>query len=446
MMTQAFYTGLSGLRSNAQAMDVVTDNLSNISTVGYRGYSTEFSSMFQKALSTDAGSSSVDSGIGIGSQISAVVMDQSQGVYQLTQRSNDLAILGDGWFGVEGGGQTMFTRDGSFTFDENRDLVTQDGFFVLGTMGKNIANNALTEPLGEIALTNVSEQEKLSFPTELYYPPIASTEAIFSGNLSLTEDQIKQDTAALADIAANALDPNNEITLQRAVLGVSSTVINSDGIKNNLRLEFSKVDPQVTPGTQWNVTATVQSKDGSEVFSTQNGLVTFGSLGNLTSNTLTSIDNQGSAVAINIGTGYDGIISIDADSSLRSSSDGQADGTLSGYEINKNGSVLAMFTNGRQSAVGSIGIFHFQNDQGLERVSGSKFLQSANSGKAIFFQDENGNNINGTDLVTGKLEGSNVRMEVGLTDLIIYQRAYDSSSKLISTADQMLQKALSMDA
>ena len=91
-------------------------------------------------------------------------------------------------------------------------------------------------------------------------------------------------------------------------------------------------------------------------------------------------------------------------------------------------------------------IFHFQNDQGLERINGSKFMESTNSGKPIFFQDKDGNNILGTDLMTGQLEGSNVKMEVALTDLIIMQRAYDSSSKLVSTADQMLQKALSMDA
>ncbi|MBT5935759.1 flagellar hook-basal body complex protein [Sulfurimonas sp.] len=446
MMSQAFYTGLSGLRSNAQAIDVVTDNLSNVSTVGYRGYTTEFSSMYQKAINTDASITSVANGIGVGSEVGGVVMDQAQGVFQLTDSATDLAILGDGWFGVEGNGQTMYTRDGSFTFDENRDLVTQDGFFVLGTMGNNIANNVLTEPLSEIALANVSEQEKLSFPTELYFPPIASTEVTFLGNLSLTEEQIKQDTAALADIAANALDPNHKITLPRAALSVSSTVINADGVKNNLRLEFSKVDPQVAPGSQWNVKATVQSRDGAEVFSTENGLVTFEELGALTSNSLNTIDNQGSPVAINMGVGFDGIISIDTDSTLSSSSDGEEDGTLVGYEIEKNGSVLATFTNGKQSAVGSIGIFHFQNDQGLERVSGSKFSESANSGKAIFFQDENGNNINGTGLVTSKLEGSNVRMEAGLTDLIIYQRAYDSSSKLITTADEMLQKALSMGA
>ena len=212
MMSQAFYTGLSGLRSNAQAIDVVTDNLSNVSTVGYRGYTTEFSSMYQKAINTDASITSVANGIGVGSEVGGVVMDQAQGVFQLTDSATDLAILGDGWFGVEGNGQTMYTRDGSFTFDENRDLVTQDGFFVLGTMGNNIANNVLTEPLSEIALANVSEQEKLSFPTELYFPPIASTEVTFLGNLSLTEEQIKQDTAALADIAANALDPNHKIS------------------------------------------------------------------------------------------------------------------------------------------------------------------------------------------------------------------------------------------
>lgn len=419
-MTQAFYTGLSGLRSSAQAMDVVTDNLANISTVGYRGYSTEFSSMFQRAINTDAGSSSVDSGVGVGSKISAVVMDQSLGTFQLSPNNNDLAILGDGWFGVESNGQIAYTRDGSFNFDGNRDLVTQDGFYVLGTMGSNITDNVLTEPLSEIPLTNAEEQERLSFPTELYYPPIASTEAIFSGNLSLKADE---------DVAATSVP-----------------VMNSEGTVNNLRLQFSKVDPQVAPGTQWNVTATVQGKDGSEVFSTENGVVTFSELGAQTSSTLTSIDNQGTAVAINIGTGYEGIISIDADNSLRSSADGQEDGTLSGYEVNRNGSVLATFTNGRQSVVGRLGIFHFPNDQGLERASGSKFLESKNSGKAVFVQDANGNNINGTDLVTNKLEGSNVRIEAGLTDLIIYQRAYDSSSKLITTADQMLQKALSMGA
>jgi len=418
MMTQAYYTGLSGLKASSQSIDIISDNLANTSTIGYKAYEAEFSNMFETVLNTDANASSVNSSIGIGTTIGAITMDESQGVFQLSPSSTDLAILGDGWFGVEGNGQTMYTRDGSFTFDANRDLVTQDGMYVLGTMGNNTADGVLTEQLDEVPLTAAGDQEPLSFPKELYFPPQASTEATFSGNLSL----------------------DNELT------AVSVPVVTSDGTINDLRLEFSKVDPQVSPGVQWNVVATTQNLDGTEIYDTQTGVVSFDENGALISNSLSSIDNQGSSVNIDLGTGYDGMISISAVDSLASSADGLQDGELLGYDINKNGQVIATFTNGRQSNVGAIGIYHFQNDQGLDRVSGSKFMESANSGDPFFFQDENGNYVNGTDLATNKLEGSNVDMTVGLTDLIIMQRAYDSNSKSITTADEMLQKALEMDA
>jgi len=415
-MTQAFYTGLSGLKASSQAIDVISDNLSNVSTIGFRGYSTEFSNMFEGMINTDSGGSSVNSSIGVGVNPNTIVMDESTGVLLNTERNTDLAILNDGWFGVQGDGNTFYTRDGSFNFDTNRDLVTSEGLFVLGTMGNNITDDRLTEQLFDIPLKGVSEQEKLSFPKELYFPPIATNETNFNGNLNLAED----------------------------ILTISSGAINSEGVKNNLRLEFTKVDPQVPPGVQWNVTATTETLNGDTIYSTETGVVSFDAQGGLVSNTLTSIDNQGTAVSISLGTGHEGLISIDAPSSVSSSANGIEDGTLLGYDINRNGEILATFTNGRQSSVGSIAVYHFANDRGLERVTGSKFMQSQNSGKPLFFQDANGRNIIGTNLATGQLESSNVKIEVGLTDLIIMQRAYDANSKSISTADQMLQKALSM--
>ena len=417
-MTQAFYTGISGLRASSQSIDVISDNLANTSTIGFRGYSAEFANMFEEAIHTNSGGSPVNSSVGVGTSINSIVMDQSLGVMELSPSANDLAILGDGWFGLEGNNQTVYTRDGSFTFDENRDLVARDGFFVLGTKGDNITDGVLTQQLTEIPLSDVGTQEKLSFPPEVYFPPIASSEATFSGNLTLNENTV--------------------------VSGVP--IITSTGDTNNLKLEFKKSVPQVSPGVQWDVTATTQKPDGSEIYDTKTGVVTFSELGALTSNTLTSIDNQGTPVNINLGTGYDGVISISAPPSISSYADGVQDGELLGYGINRLGEVLATFTNGRQSNVGQIAIYHFQNDQGLHRVNGVRFSESANSGKPIFFQDADGKNINGTDLATNLLEGSNVRIEVGLTDLIIMQRAYDSNSKSITTADQMLQKALSMDA
>ena len=59
-MTQAFYTGINGIKAHQEAINVITDNLANTSTVGFRGYSTEFSSMFEQMLNTTSASSSVN--------------------------------------------------------------------------------------------------------------------------------------------------------------------------------------------------------------------------------------------------------------------------------------------------------------------------------------------------------------------------------------------------
>ncbi|MCW8894558.1 MAG: flagellar hook-basal body complex protein [Sulfurimonas sp.] len=455
MMTQAFYTGLSGLKSSSQAIDVISDNLANTATIGYRGYSAEFSNMFEEAINTNTKLSTDNSSIGVGTKVNSIAMNESQGILQISDRSTDIAILGDGWFGVQAGSDPVYTRDGSFNFDVNRDLVTQDGYYVLGTMGTNMNNGEIIPEYdadGNLAnpsvqLGNIDSQEKLRFPSELTYPALPTTKATFGGNLSFTEDEIAHDEAALAEIAANIIDPNDEIALDRASLSMSSLVIAQDGTKNKLRLGFTKVEPQVAPGSQWNVIATVESIDGENIYSTQTGVVSFDEIGAQISNTLTSIDNQGTSVEIDLGTEFSGIIaSSGSQFSSSSSANGLESGDLFGYDINKNGEVVATFSNGMQSNVGTIAVYHFPNDRGLERISGARFVETPNSGEAMFFQDENGNNILGTDLINFKLESSNVDMTVGLTDLIIMQRSYDANSKSITTADEMLKKALDMDA
>ena len=432
-MIQAFYTGINGIQTHQYGIDVVSDNISNISTVGFRGSNIEFSSLFNENISTDAQLSSVDSSIGLGTKLSAVTMNQNIGVYQLTERSTDLAIMGDGWFGIQGQGEPLYTRDGAFTFNANRELVTDDGYYVLGTIGNNIEDGVLVETLAEIPLGDAKSQQKLRFPQELQVAVQPTTEVKFYANIGL-EDTIRV-------MSGEAIDPQNN--------------------KNTVRLEFSKVDPQVSPGTQWNVIATAQSSNlvtmvNSEtqaityepeaVYDTQTGVVVFDEAGQLISNSLPVIDNNGSNVIVNLGTGYDGVISINDTIRASSESNGKEAGELVGYDINRNGEVVAAFTNGVQSSVATLAIYHFINDGGLEKVSGTRFAESSNSGKAIFFQDPDGNNIKGVDITNYKLEGSNVEIETALTELIVMQRSYDANSKSITTAHEMLQKALDMDA
>jgi len=416
-MTQAFYTGVSGLKTHQTAIDIVSDNIANISTIGFRGYRPEFSSLFEEALNTTSAKPTNDT-TGYGVKINATAMDKGQGSILLSERSTDLAIYGNGWFGISGSAETMYTRAGNFTFDEDSDLVTTDGHYVLGTMGKNISdNNELTSILGEVELGNINSQEKLRFPKTLTYPPEPSTVTKFMGNIG-TED---------------------------AVQTIGAGVVDSQNNKNHLKLSFTKVEPQILPGSQWDVVATTQTLDGETIYDTQTGTAEFDASGGLISTTLSAIDNNGTQVAIDLGSGFDGIVAIsNVAPSASSVSDGTIGGELSGYSISRNAEVIATFTNGMQSSVGKIAVYHFVNEQGLERAGGANFLKSDNSGDAIFYQDENGKNITGVDVVNYKLENSNVRMDVALTDLIILQKSFDANSKCVTTADQMIQKALQM--
>jgi len=423
MMTQAFYTGISGLKTYSNGIDVVSDNLANISTTGFRAYNAEYSTLFEDSLASASTNLMQSNSIGVGVQMQATSMSLDQGSLMLSDRSTDLAIMGDGWFGVQAGGAPLYTRAGDFVFDANDDLVTNDGYHVLGTMGGNIsADNVLTESLAEVPLGDIAAQEKLRFPKTLTYPPEPTTKAKFMANLG-----VGKEGSEIVTIGASVIDKNND--------------------KNELKLTFTKPEEQTPPGTQWDVVATVKSLDGKTVYDRQEGKVSFDESGALISSTLTSVDNNGTPVAIDLGDGYDGIISIDIPVVPGSSlADGTIGGDLRGYDINRNGEVIATFTNGRQSSVGRIAVYHFQNDQGLDRVTGTRFAESSNSGKAIFFKDADGKNILGTGITNHKLEGSNVEMSSGLTELIILQRAYDANSKSITTADEMIQKALSMDA
>ena len=420
MMTQAFYSGISGLQTFSSGIDIVTDNLSNINTVGFRGYNAEFSSLFEESINTGTGVGNTANSIGVGSRLQSTTLRQANGSLLLSDRSTDLAVDGNGWFGVKGAGDPIYTRAGNFTFDANSDLVTTDGYHVLGTMGANIgAGDVLTNVLDEVTLAGVESQEQLRFPKTLTFPPVATSNVKFFANLGV--------------------DP-----VERTI---SSAVIDAKSSKNQLKLSFTKDAIQTPPGSQWSVTATVTSPDNVTTYDTKTGSVVFNSAGALVSSTLTSIDNNGTPISIDLGTGFDGITSINRPVVSGSSlANGTIGGDLEGYAINQNAEVIATFTNGRQSSVGKIAVFHFRNEQGLERLSGTRFQESSNSGKAIFFKDATGQNVIGANVVNFKLEGSNYDMTSGLTELIILQRAYDASSKSITTADEMMQKALSMDA
>jgi len=401
-------------------IDVTANNLSNADAVGFKGNGIEFQSLFENAVSSSS-KGPVNSTIGVGVGLQATPTILKEGAINNTDSGTDLAINGEGWFGLQGQGQTMFTRNGMFNFDASRDLVNADGYYVLGTLASNFdANNVLTSKQTTTNLGAVGSQTSIKLPETLTYPAEPTTLVTFGGNLG------------------QASDTQN----------MGATMIDAQGNKNVLSLTFTKTVPQPATGLSWDVTAKSSSpatlSATPTIYDTQTGTMLFDPTGALLSSTLGSINNNGTTVTLNLGTGYAGITSNASAVTSSSQANGFPQGDLIGYKINQNAEVMATFTNGKQVSMAKIGVFHFANDQGLNNINGTNFLQSANSGKPLFYQDANGNNINGSTVMTNTLESSNVDPTAGLTDLIIYQRAYDAAAKLITTGDQMIQKALQM--
>lgn len=420
-MNQAFYTGITGLQSQQSGIDVTSNNIANGDTFGFKGNSIEFKTLFDKAVASASNQASTNSTIGMGSTLQATPTILKSGSIINTEKNTDLAIGGNGWFGVKGNGTTMYTRNGNFSFDAQRNLVNASGQHVLGTLTSTFdKNNTLTSIVTDSKLGSISDQKKIELPQTLHYPPQPTKHTSFKGNLGQKD----------------------------AIRKMGATVIDGKGNKNSLTLVFKKTVPQPALGVSWDVTATTSSvgtlTSPSKVYAKKTGVITFNEYGSLIGSTLKNIDNNGTTVNIDFGKGYSGVVSNSSATNTSSTSDGLKGGELVGYDINRDGEVVATFTNGKQASMAKIAVYHFQNDQGLLNVNGSNFIESANSGKPMFYKDADGKTILGATLMNSKLESSNVDPAAGLTDLIIYQRAYDANAKTLTTSDQMIQKALQM--
>lgn len=178
------------------------------------------------------------------------------------------------------------------------------------------------------------------------------------------------------------------------------------------------------------------------------GEVVFNGLGALVSNTIPLIDNDGTPLEINLGSiydgthnkGFDGIIMSGTDSiGTKISKNGAAEGILKDYDLSDDGDIVASFDNGKFAKIAKVALYHFQNDQGLSQLGANIFSATPNSGEPVFFTNEDGEVIYGAQIKRGVLEMSNVDLATELTNLIVMQKAYDASSKSITTSNEILE-------
>lgn len=238
-------------------------------------------------------------------------------------------------------------------------------------------------------------------------------------------------------------------------------VYNLDGtistLKYNLQLATPRADGE---NYVYNVVAGVYNESGQLIGGESTGTITFNQYGALIGNTLPSVPNpNGGTISVNFGTptnnpatdgvgaGWDGVY-IGRDNAtqdaISTTQNGAAEGFFSRYQIDTDGSILVQFTNSKVVTIGKLALYNFINEQGLASLGSNNFLATSNSGPASFLYDADGNFIYTAQFAGNRLELSNTDLSTELTNLIVMQRAFEASSKSVTTSDDMIQTAIGL--
>lgn len=390
-MLRSLFSGISGLRAHQTQLDVTGNNIANVNTTGFKASQTQFQDTLSQMLQNGAGAQDGVGGtnpaqVGLGVRVAGITTNFTQGASQMTGRSTDMMIQGDGFFVVRKGNESYYTRAGSFDFDATGQMVLPgEGALVQGWA----AVNGVVDTNGPLV--------DLRVPAGTLMPAVASTTATYEGNLD-------------AD-AADGTSITRTIDLYDAT-----------GASRELELTFTK------SATGWALSAT----DGTATVNA--GALTFTAAGALTSPT--SVTVGGVAVDLSTITGFAGIDSVKA-----RTQNGQAAGVLQSFALGADGTITGAFSNGLKQTIGRLAIGSFTNPSGLEKAGGSLFRTSVNSGDAQVGAAGTGGR--GT-LAGGALEMSNVDLSSEFTSLIIAQRGFQANSRVITTSDEVLQELVNL--
>jgi flagellar hook protein FlgE len=421
-MLRSMFAAVTGLRSHQAFMDVVGNNIANVNTTGYKTSNVLFEDLLSQELNGAGAPNGTISGgtnpaqVGLGVRLTGVTTNFAQGATQLTGKSTDFAIQGDGFFVVHNGNGSAYTRNGSMSLDASGNLVTADGGFVQGWQA-DVNTGAVN--------TNASPGT-VKIPVGQPINPVTTTSMKVGGNL-----------------------PADATTGTTVNAGIN--VYNSEGTAIPLRAEFTKI-----ANTAGNVNWEVRIYDSANNVISGPTAVTFNLTGALTSSTVNITQAQLNNIAGSSGTWDSGGIDLDFGSSsdpdrltgfagnntaAALSQDGSASGTIVGFSVSQQGLITGVFSNGRSQALGQLALAVFNNPAGLEKAGGSLYIQSANSGSPHLGVPGTGGR--GT-LSGGTLEMSNVDLAAEFTNLIVAQRGFQANSRVITTSDEILQDLVNL--
>ncbi|HEY9899738.1 MAG TPA: flagellar hook protein FlgE [Pantanalinema sp.] len=436
-MLRSLNSGVSGLRNQQIRLDVIGNNIANVNTIGYKAQRVNFQEQFLQTLRGGSAPSGALGGtnpsqLGLGVTVGSIDLLMGQGSLNPTGKSTDMAISGEGFFVVSDGKQQVFTRDGSFDFDREGNLVKiSNGFKVMGW-------NATSQPDGTYKVETARPPETLRVPAGVTLTPQATQNIRIGANLE----------------ALTPIDPDPNSKAKSSV-----TIFDSKGNVHKGNVEFTK-----TATNTWTVAFVPDKADSFQGGATSYdlGTLTFDNKGvfasydqpTLTLDPANAGDFDQLNIKLNLGkpgdtssmTQYNDPRTDESKSFYNSTAvmtdqDGYSSGSLTGVAVDAAGSIQGVFSNGRTRVLGQVSVATFTNPVGLLVNGDNLFSATPNSGEPQV--GVAGAGSRGL-IAPGSLENSNVDLASSFADMIVAQRGLQSNSKIITTSDEVLQELMSL--
>ncbi|HUA99503.1 MAG TPA: flagellar hook protein FlgE [Terracidiphilus sp.] len=435
----SFSIPLTGLQADSTALNTIANDLANMSTTAFKAQTTNFSDLFYQQIGSTGSGDPIQ--VGAGTQVANTETDFAAGTPNSTGVSSNVALQGSGFFVVDQGSSQYLTRDGEFQTDASGNLVTSNGYSVMGYPAANGVVNT-SAPLTAI-----------SIPMDQVQPPQATTSMSMDLNLDAT-----------ANTASTPASYSPSITAYDS-LGNPQTVTVTFTSAGNNTWDYSAQLP-----------ASAYAAGGAPAPNT--GTITFDSNGNLTDLNGNPVGTGNSSVTLGLSTAATGAnpladgagplsitwnllgsngqptISQVAASSSSSSTPGSGSSltsyTQNGYEtgqyqsfsVGSDGTVTVSYSNGNNNVVvGQVALANVTNDQGLQLLGNGNYLTTRASGAAAI--GTSGSAGLGT-MEDGALEASNVNISDEFSNLIVAQRAFEANAKSVTTFDTVTQDAINM--
>lgn len=416
-LTGALSSAISALSAQSQSLSMISDNIANSDTTGYK----TTSAMFDALVTASSNTTSYASG---GVTVAGRANITQQGLLAATSNATDVAIQGSGFFVVtsaKSGGVTSYTRNGAFTIN-NAGYLENNESYLEGwrtdadgnVVGSESASN-LSAINTQIASTSGSATTKTTIAANL--PSDAATGDTYTSSMTVYDSlgaantmQItwtKTGSNAWSASFANPTSTSDTTTATGAASGTIAITFNSDG-----SLASTSPDPATVSITGWT--------DGAADSTITMDLGTVGA-----TDGLTQYASGETTPAVNV-------TSID--------SDGLSYGKLSSVSIGKNGVVDATYSNGETIAIYKIAVATFADPNGLSAASDGLYSATVTSGNASL--QASGENGAGT-IYGSELESSTTDTSSQFSSMISAQQAYSAASQVISTVNKMYDTLIS---